>query len=306
MAINAVAGASLQRQGSSDRNGPADFVWQPASPGTANAGLTAPFPVPPIVTGLGYEQASGFEGAFATDLLGAMQGRNASVYLRVPFQVTQSDTYAARLRIKYDGGFIAYLNGQEIARRNTPATPTWNSAATASRSTADALTFTTIDLPLTTPLPLGNNVLAIHGLNDSASSPNFLLVPELDVARPSAASEMNVFFSTPTPGQANSSACPISWRRRVFSQTPGIYTTTFDLSITSPDSLAQIRYTLDGSEPTRVLCALRHADYGSCEHAGQSPRLPRRANPEPDPARLVPAGRSGTGRARLGRPPGDS
>src|SRR6185369_143430 len=198
----------------------------------------------------GYEQATGFEGAFATDLLAAMQGQNASVYLRVPFQVTQSDTYAARLRMKYDGGFIAYLNGQEIARRNAPVTPTWNSAATASRSPTDALTFTTIDLPLTAPLPQGNNVLAIHGLNDSASSPNFLLVPELDVARLSATSETNIFFSTPTPGLANSIGLPAIAPAPVFSQPSGIRTATFDLSITSPDPLAQIRYTLDGSEPT--------------------------------------------------------
>ena len=216
-----VSGASLQRRGSSDRNVSADFVWQPASPGAVNTGLTVPFPVPPIVTGFGYEQASGFEGAFATDLLAAMQGRNASVYARIPFQVTQSDTYAARLRIKYDGGFIAYINGQEIARRNVPASPTWNSAATASRAPADALTFTTIDLPLTAPLPLGNNVLAIQGLNDSASSPNFLLVPELDVARPNAPGETNVFFSTPTPGQANSNRSAGDCPRPGFLANPG-------------------------------------------------------------------------------------
>ena len=109
-----------------------------------------------------------------------------------------------RLRIKYDAGFIAYLNGQEIARRNAPASATWNSAATATRNLADALTFTTIELPLAAPLPPGNNVLAIQGLNDSASSPDFLLVPELDVVRPSGTRETNVFFSMPTPGQANS------------------------------------------------------------------------------------------------------
>ncbi|HUR45081.1 MAG TPA: CotH kinase family protein, partial [Candidatus Saccharimonadales bacterium] len=249
VASSSAPGSSLQRQGLSDRDLPADFVWQPSSMGVVNAGLTAPFPVPPVVTGIGYEQSSGFEGAFATDLLAAMQGKNASVYLRVPFQVTQSDTYAARLRIKYDGGFIAYLNGQEIARRNAPVSTTWNSASTASRSLADALTFITIDLPLAAPLPPGNNVLAIQGLNDSAGSPNFLLVPELDVARLSATGETNVFFSTPTPGQANSIGLPSITPAPILSQAPGIRSIAFDLSITSPDPLAQIRYTLDGSEP---------------------------------------------------------
>jgi hypothetical protein len=123
---NTVAGASLQRQGSTDHGVRGDFAWLPASPGVINAGLTSPFPIPPIVTGVGYEEGTAFEDAFNTDLLAAMLGRNASVYLRVPFQVAQGDTYAARLRMKYDGGFIAYLNGQEIARRNAPAAATWN------------------------------------------------------------------------------------------------------------------------------------------------------------------------------------
>ena len=275
-----MSGASLQRQGSSDRNVPTDFLWQPVSPGIANTGLNAPFPVPPIVTGIGYEQSSGFEGAFATDLLAAMQGRNASVYLRLPFQVTQPDTYAARLRIKYDGGFIAYLNGQEIARRNAPAAPTWNSAATASRAPTDALTFTTIDLPLTAPLPLGNNVLAIQGLNDTVSSPNFLLVPELDVARLSATSETNVFFSTPTPGLANSSGLPAITPAPVFSQPSGVRVGTFNLSITSPDPLAEIHYTLTGrADPD---CPLYTTPISSGRCARQSPRVPRRPNPQPD------------------------
>src|SRR6185503_10910897 len=121
--------------------------------------------------------------------------------------------------------------------------------ATASRTPTDALGFTTIDLPLAAPLPPGNSVLAIHGLNDSASSPNFLLVPELDVARQSGADETNVFFSAPTPGLANSIGLPAIVPAPVFSQSSGIQVAPFNLSITSPDPLAQIRYTLDGGEP---------------------------------------------------------
>ena len=82
--------------------------------------------------------------------------------------------------------------------------------------------FTTIDLPLTAPLPTGENVLAIHGLNDSASSPNFLLVPELDVARPSASARRTSYFSTPTPGTANSLGLPAIAPAPVFSQASGV------------------------------------------------------------------------------------
>ena len=37
------------------------------------------------------------------------------------------------LRMKYEDGFVAYLNGQEIARRNEPGSLQWNSAAKSDR-----------------------------------------------------------------------------------------------------------------------------------------------------------------------------
>ena len=254
-ASNATGGSALARQGTSDHNDNSDFIWQAGSPGAINPGLTTPLPIPPVVTGIGYEQASGFESAFATDMLAAMQARNASVYLRVPFTVTQADTYAARLRMKYDSGFIAYVNGQEIARRNAPATATWNSQGTTSRSDADALVFETIDLPLTSPLPMGANLLAIHGLNDSATSANFLIVPELDLAQ-SSGGEMTVYFSTPTPGAENSLGLPAIAAAPVFSQASGVLPAEFALTLSSADPLTEIHYTLDGSEPT--LAAARY------------------------------------------------
>jgi hypothetical protein len=249
-ATNATAGNSLQRQGTVDGGTAADFLWQPQSSGAANVGLTSPFPVPSVITGVGYEQATGFAGAYSTDLEAAMHGTNASVYVRVPFTVSPANTIAARLRMKYDGGFVAYLNGQEIARRNATTSPTWNSAALSERSDADALAFVTIDLPLTAPLPLGTNVLAIHGLNDSANSSSFLLVPELEVATIASTAETNVYFSTPTPGQPNSIGQAEITAAPEFSPESGVHAASFDLSISSPDPLAQIRYTLDGSEPT--------------------------------------------------------
>ena len=36
-----------------------------------------------------------------------------------------------KLRIKYDDGFVAYLNGVKVAESNAPAGPAWNSEATA-------------------------------------------------------------------------------------------------------------------------------------------------------------------------------
>ena len=50
--------------------------------------------------------------------------------------------------MRYDDGFVAYLNGTEIARRNAPVTPGWDSTATTDRNFASASTQETIDVSL--------------------------------------------------------------------------------------------------------------------------------------------------------------
>ena len=68
--------------------------------------------------------------------------------------------------MKYNDGFVAYINGQEVARRNAPVTPQWDSAATAARSVEDSLQYEEIDITDSLDvLQPGRNVLAIHGLN---------------------------------------------------------------------------------------------------------------------------------------------
>ena len=50
-----------------------------------------------------------------------MAGVNSSVYVRVPFHVDDPGLLEAlELRIRYDDGFVAYLNGAVVARRNAP------------------------------------------------------------------------------------------------------------------------------------------------------------------------------------------
>jgi hypothetical protein len=61
--------------------------------------------------------------AVITDVAASMRGVNATAYLRVPFNGV-ADTNCldtVRLRMGFDDGFVAYLDGVEIARRNAPA-----------------------------------------------------------------------------------------------------------------------------------------------------------------------------------------
>ena len=56
------------------------------------------------------------------DLQAEMSGQNATALVRVPFQVADPGALdELRLRINYNDGYVAYLNGTEISRSNAPA-----------------------------------------------------------------------------------------------------------------------------------------------------------------------------------------
>ena len=82
------------------------------------------------------------------------------------------------LTIDYDDGFIAYLNGKEVARRGMPAgTATYQTLASISH---EAGTPETINLGTAGDLlRVGKNVLAIEGHNNSLTSSDFSLIPAL-------------------------------------------------------------------------------------------------------------------------------
>jgi hypothetical protein len=86
--------------------------------------------------GIGYDTAGNYATAIGLDIGAAMFNANPSAYLRVPFTVAAPNALTLlTLSLRYDDGFVAYLNGTEVLRRNTPATPTCNSSATSAHQT---------------------------------------------------------------------------------------------------------------------------------------------------------------------------
>ena len=76
----------------------------------------------------------------ATDIQSEMLGVNSSAYVRLPFNVQDASSVESLiLSMRHDDGFVAYLNGNEVARQNAPVTPAFDSVATASRSASDVL-----------------------------------------------------------------------------------------------------------------------------------------------------------------------
>jgi hypothetical protein len=142
----------------------------------------------------GFGSLSNSPPPFATRLEAGMRYLSPTVYLRKSFVVSSGDALRSdplEFVVGYNDGFVAFLNGVEIARRNAgPAKkfihhdqPAYNREVFS--GTAPILPTVlneTIALPQTTPLLVeGTNVLAVHALNASASDATFYFKADLRI-----------------------------------------------------------------------------------------------------------------------------
>lgn len=132
-------------------------------------------------TGVGFDTDGDYIPSIGINVLTEMSGVNSSIYIRVPFTVSNPVVLSfMELGMKYDDGFVAYLNGQEILRQNAPAALAWNAKASAANDDIDAQVSERFDVSAHIgKLTAGGNVLAIHGLNVDSTSSDLLMLPEL-------------------------------------------------------------------------------------------------------------------------------
>lgn len=130
-------------------------------------------------TAIGYDRGRAYGSLIGLDV-GNQMRNNTSLYIRLDFEVPDpAKIDQLELRMKYDDGFVAYLNGEVITAANAPETPVWNSATRVAHganprayrkfNVSDKVGF----------LKEGRNVLAIHGMNDKLDSTDLLIAPEL-------------------------------------------------------------------------------------------------------------------------------
>ncbi len=192
--------------------------------------------------------ASGLRSYFTTDVQTLMFNRHASAFVRLPFALTNAPDLLA-LNLRYDDGFVAYVNGVEVARRNAPALPAWDSAATAERNLAAAIAVESIDVSAGIPaLVSGTNVFAVQLLNASAHNADLLCQPELIATR--SVNTTNVFLADATPGTRNNTGWYFDEVADThFSVDRGFFEAPFSLSITSSTPGAVIYYSFNADEP---------------------------------------------------------
>jgi hypothetical protein len=134
--------------------------------------------------GVGYERGSGYQQYLSIDLGTQMYNKQATCYLRIPFTLSSTAYSNLLLKMRYDDGFIAYLNGTEVARRNFTGNPQWNSVGSADNPDAAAVAQETINVSASLSLlKSGANLLAIHGFNGTLDSSDFLISVELSATK---------------------------------------------------------------------------------------------------------------------------
>ncbi|MGE5297404.1 MAG: lamin tail domain-containing protein, partial [Solirubrobacterales bacterium] len=130
--------------------------------------------------GVGFETSAGYEPYFKIDVESQMYNVNGSCYIRIPFTASNVEYSNLLLKARFDDGFVAYLNGAEVARRNVTGDPTWNSTASAANDDSIAVGQTVIDISDSVGLLReGSNLLAVQAMNNSISSSDFLFSVEL-------------------------------------------------------------------------------------------------------------------------------
>ena len=123
-------------------------------------------------TGIGY--GDGDDSTVLSD----MQGSYVSVFARRVFTLTNPALVTSMtLEIDYDDGFVAYLNGTEVARGNMTDIE-YDDTANGNHEAGTPEYFSLNDyLDL---LQSGDNVLAVQGHNQALSSSDFSLIPALE------------------------------------------------------------------------------------------------------------------------------
>ena len=207
---------------------------------------------PSGATGVGFDTRSTYDSLINFDVETEM-ATNDSAYIRVGFVLDSVATIQSlTLRMKYDDGFVAYINGVRVADENEPSVLGHDSSAVNDHSDAEAVIYQDFDASIAIPsLIVGTNVVAVHGLDGGASS-DFLIVPRLEATVGAISSKPLTFLVTPTPGAINSAAVTQRVGRVEFSHKRGHYDAQFSLTLTPDEPGESIRYTLDCSKPTDI------------------------------------------------------
>ena len=199
---------------------------------------------------LGVENRPFFRENLVNEIVTQLPEGSKAVYARIHFEVDDAAAVdQLLLDLKYDNGFVAYLNGHVVASDNTPENPDWSSAAVEKRPTdGESANFTVFDLSQhTDKLVTGDNVLALHGMDHRRDKGDILIAPQLRTIIPNRSTVGHM--PAPTPGAINQDAFHGFVEDISFSLVHGFYDSVQFVDITVPTEGVNIYYTTDNSRP---------------------------------------------------------
>jgi len=205
--------------------------------------------------GWGYSTSVGDEIAADGDLEGVMKGVNASVFMRMPFQIDDPAQIASMFfRAKVDDGYVVWLNGVQIGAKNDRNPLLFDSRASSGEEVRVGDPFENHSVNFAGNLVSGENMLAIQAMNSSAGSSDFIIIPELlgETQDSNAPAELG-YFEVTTPGMVNGSPSAAPPGEVQVSVTSRAFMETFELTLSVDEPEATIYYTLDGTLPTNDL-----------------------------------------------------
>lgn len=204
----------------------------------------------------------GAPAALAGTIRTTVPDDTTGVYVRCSFDAPDPAAIDfLTLRVRYSDGFGAYLNGMRVAGVSEPASPQWNSLATADKPDSGAPDFEEFDISgFRSLLVAGTNVLAIRILSAStnpAASADMLLAVELrgEVYTAGAGSGWR-YFHQPTPGARNVLGVTDFTGPVIFGVDHGFFTQPFLLTLTATTPGSAIYYTTNSCEPSAACGAL--------------------------------------------------
>ena len=168
-----------------------------------------------------------------------------SVYTRAGFTVADaSEVVSMSLQVDYNDGFIAWLNGVEVARSNSMSgvNSVWNATTSLDHeaSQTNPPIYETFDISaFTGNLVNGGNVLAIAVWNRSSNSSDLTLIPKLGLFY--SVSDSPVMTRYPYIQKAGTGNVTVVWNTDIASDSQVEYGTTqaYGIVVTNPDSVTQ-------------------------------------------------------------------
>ena len=207
-------------------------------------------------TGLGYDRTEEPKllDLVATDVGDLVEGVNAGIYVRLPFDLTADDVgKPVSFRIRYDDGYIAYINGVQIGEENVrDGDPVFDLRAVFSRRGEEGrVSEETRLFTINSDLHAGQNVLAVHCMNTRAADSDMLVLPELEqLTVTSLQAAGGSYFRVPSPNWPNANGLVDIAEQPRISLAGGTFPQAIMIEASVEDPDTEIRFTIDGLEPT--------------------------------------------------------